>query len=126
MLKLLSAAALLCAAALAAPAQTPAVPAARSGPVEIAPSDAPARRRETFDIVWRTVKENHFDPTFGGLDWAAVGERYRPLAAAARTDAEFYGVLRRMLGELKLSHFAIYPPGALDGAPAAASGAGAR
>ncbi|HEX8117160.1 MAG TPA: S41 family peptidase, partial [Pyrinomonadaceae bacterium] len=102
MIKLFTAAILLCVAAQAAAAQT-------------APAQSTdALRRETFEMVWRTVNENHFDPTFGGLDWAAIGERYRPLAAAAKTDAEFYGVLRRMIGELKLSHFAIFPPGALD------------
>src|SRR5687767_11221176 len=104
MRKFLPAAVLLCLAAQAAAAQTPA-----------ATADTAALRRETFDVVWRTVNESHFDPTFGGIDWAAVGERYRPLAAAARTDAEFYGVLRRMVDELKLSHFAIFPPGAFEG-----------
>src|SRR5215211_560968 len=117
MRKFLPAAMLLCLAAQAA--------AAQAAPVQT-PADAAALRREAFDVVWRTVNENHFDPTFGGLDWAAIGERYRPLAAAARTDAEFYSVLRRMVGELKLSHFAIYPPGAFDDAAPPAGGAGAR
>lgn len=126
MLKLLAAAVLLCVAAQAAQAQTPAAAAASPEPAKTATADASARRRETFDVVWRTVNENHFDPTFGGLDWAAIGERYRPLASAAGTDAEFYGVLRRMVGELKLSHFAIYPPNAFDAAPPSAGGAGAR
>lgn len=99
---LLQALALACCAALTAAAQT-------------AAADASAERREAFETVWRTVNENHFDPTFGGLDWAAVGERYRPLAAAAKSDAEFHDLLRRMVGELKLSHFFIYPPGALGG-----------
>lgn len=104
MRKFLPAAVLLCLLAQAAAAQTAA-----------APADTAALRREAFDVVWRTVNESHFDPTFGGVDWAAVGERYRPLAAAAKTDAEFYGVLRRMVGELKLSHFAIFAPGAFEG-----------
>ena len=29
-------------------------------------------RQESFDKVWRTVKEKHFDPTFGGVDWDKV------------------------------------------------------
>jgi carboxyl-terminal processing protease len=123
MLKLLAAAVLLCLAAQAAPAQTP---AAQAEPAQTAPADVSARRREAFEMVWRTVNENHFDPTFGGLDWAAIGERYRPLAAAAGTDAEFHGLLRRMVDELKLSHFAIYPPGAFDAPPAPAGGARAE
>jgi carboxyl-terminal processing protease len=97
-------------------AQDSAPPAARSA---TAGGSAPAAvRRDTFDMVWRTVNDNHFDPTFGGLDWARLRTRYEPLALSADTDAEFHDVLRRMVGELKLSHFAIYPPGALDSPPA--------
>ncbi len=70
-------------------------------------------RQETFDIVWRTVKEKHFDPTLGGLDWDKVREQYAPRAASAKSDAEFYGVLRQMLGELHQSHFNIIPPQAV-------------
>lgn len=70
-------------------------------------------RQETFDIVWRTVKEKHFDPTLGGLDWDKVREQYAPRAAAAKSDSEFYSVLRQMLGELHQSHFNIIPPEAI-------------
>jgi carboxyl-terminal processing protease len=75
-----------------------------------APSDA---RQESFDIVWRTVKDKHFDPTLGGLDWNKVREQYSPRAAAAKTNTEFYDVLRQMLGELHQSHFNIIPPEAI-------------
>lgn len=75
-----------------------------------APSDA---RQESFDIVWRTVKDKHFDPTLGGLDWNKVREQYSPRAAAAKSNTEFYDVLRQMLGELHQSHFNIIPPEAI-------------
>lgn len=76
-------------------------------------SDTAGVRQETFDIVWRTVKDKHFDPTLGGLDWDKIREQYAPLAAAAKTDTEFYAVLRQMLGELHQSHFNIIPPEAI-------------
>jgi len=95
------------------------------GVVAVAGGNQKTVRRDTFDLVWRTVHENHFDPTFGGLDWAQVRARYEPLALSAGTEAEFHDVLRRMVGELKLSHFAIYPPGALDTAPASGAAGGA-
>ena len=69
-------------------------------------------RRQSFEKVWTTVNEKHFDPTFGGVDWQRVREIYEPKALAAKSDAEFYAVLRQMLAELKLSHFAILPPDA--------------
>lgn len=74
--------------------------------------DAAELRRQSFDKVWTTINEKHFDPTFGGVDWQKVRETYEPKASAAKTDAELYAVLRQMLGELKLSHFGILPPDA--------------
>lgn len=87
-------------------AQTPTVspgqnPAAQPGEAEL--------RRQAFDKVWTTINEKHYDPTFGGVDWAHVREVYAPKAAAAGTRNEFHAVLRQMIGELKLSHFGIYP-----------------
>ncbi|HXF05498.1 MAG TPA: S41 family peptidase [Blastocatellia bacterium] len=78
----------------------------------VAPARTPAElRREAFDIVWTTVKEKHFDPTFGGVDWDQVRQKYRPRLDAITTDQEFYDLLQQMLGELRQSHFNIYPPG---------------
>jgi carboxyl-terminal processing protease len=76
-------------------------------------TDATSLRQEAFDIVWRTVKEKHFDPTFGGVDWDAMREKYQPKVAAAKSDREFYGLLQQMLEELGQSHFAIIPPEAV-------------
>lgn len=66
-------------------------------------------RRQSFEKVWQTINDNHFDPTFGGVDWQKTREIYAPQIAAAKTDAEFYRIMQRMIGELKLSHFSIYP-----------------
>lgn len=70
-------------------------------------------RQQTFDIVWRTVKDKHFDPTFGGVDWDKVRQQYEPRLTAIKTDAELYRLLQQMLGELKQSHFNIVPPEAV-------------
>jgi carboxyl-terminal processing protease len=72
-----------------------------------------ARRAETFEIVWRTVKENHFDPSFGGVDWDAVHVEFAPRASAARTDRELHLLLQLMLNRLGQSHFNIIPPEAI-------------
>jgi carboxyl-terminal processing protease len=66
-------------------------------------------RQQAFDKVWNTVNERHYDPTFGGVDWAKMREIYAPKAAAAKTRPEFHSVLRQLLAELKLSHFGIFP-----------------
>lgn len=70
------------------------------------------QRNEVFQFVWEEVRRSHYDPTLGGIDWDAVRETYAPKARAAESDADFYGVLNAMLGELKQSHFGVIPPGA--------------
>jgi carboxyl-terminal processing protease len=67
-------------------------------------------RSQTFEIVWQSVKDHYYDPTFGGVDWDAVKLKYAPKIESAKTDAEFHGLLNAMLGELKQSHFAVIPP----------------
>lgn len=69
-------------------------------------------RLEAFNMVWNTVNEKHYDPTFGGVNWVKVGETYKPKALAAKSDIEFHAILRQMLGELKLSHFGVHPKSA--------------
>jgi carboxyl-terminal processing protease len=68
----------------------------------------PATDLAGFEEVWRLVRDHFYDPTFRGLDWAAVGERYRPLAAAAASDEERSAVINRMLSELEVSHTGHY------------------
>ena len=72
------------------------------------PSEA-EKRRESFEIVWSTVKESFYDPTFGGVDWDKVYERYSPRVIKAGSDEEFHLLLQEMLNELRQSHFLIIP-----------------
>lgn len=63
-----------------------------------------------FETVWQTINDQYFDPTFGGVDWQTVHERYRPLIAAAQEDETFYELVNKMLFELNVSHVAVVPP----------------
>src|SRR5947209_1533185 len=92
-----------------APSQTLTTPA----PAQVAKSEEAAaveRRSEAFEIVWRTVKENHFDPTFGGVDWDAVRAEFAPLVERAASDRELHALLQQMLNRLGQSHFNIITP----------------
>ena len=64
---------------------------------------------ETFDTVWKIVKDTHFDPAFDLAEWDRVGQELRPKAVAAKTPGELRGVLAEMLGRLGLSHFGVIP-----------------
>lgn len=63
-----------------------------------------------FDDVWETIRARYYDPSFHGIDWRHEREEFRPLAAAARSPAEFYAVLRRMVGLLRDAHTRVYAP----------------
>jgi len=65
------------------------------------------RNVQSFETVWQTVNEKHYDPTFGGVDWQALYGRYEPRIAAADSVEEFYELTNRMLFELNLSHLLV-------------------
>ena len=62
---------------------------------------------QSFEAVWQTVNEKHYDPTFGGLDWQEVHDRYRPRFASVKGDPEFRSTINEMLFELGLSHLLV-------------------
>jgi carboxyl-terminal processing protease len=80
-------------------------------------AEAAARRQESFEIVWQTVKDYHFDPTYGGVDWDKVRAEFAPRVAATRTDRELHYLLQQMLNRLGKSHFAVIPPESIPALP---------
>jgi len=74
-------------------------------------------RREIAEAAWKTVRDKHYDPKLGGVDWDAMLKKYEPRALGAPDDATFYRTLNDMLGELGQSHMMITGPGAGDDQP---------
>ena len=77
------------------------------------PSTA-ALREKTFELVWKTVNEKYFDPTFGGVDWKKIHEEYAPRVAQTKNDEELIELLTEMVGKLPVSHLEIVPAAALE------------
>jgi len=75
-----------------------------------APTDIHTVYQQVFETVWVTVNDKYFDPTFGGLDWKEVHDRYQPQIAAVKDDQAFYFLINKMLFELNVSHIGIIPP----------------
>jgi carboxyl-terminal processing protease len=69
----------------------------------------PTVNLESFEKVWTTIRDKHWDPKLGGLDWQAVHDELRPKVQAAKTPAAVRDVLNDMLGRLKQTHFGILP-----------------
>lgn len=81
-------------------------------PLEIRATRAVSRREEMSDVflqVWSSYAGNYYDPFFHGLDWAAVRERYRPLAEECQTKQELYDLVNDMIRELRSSHVHLTP-----------------
>ena len=70
----------------------------------------PSGRQIAFDFVWGTIDQRYFDAQFNGIDWKAIGDRYRPQAMATRYDDDFWDLLDRMSGELHDSHTRVETP----------------
>lgn len=84
----------------------------------------PQIRQKTFEKIWKTVNEKFYDANFGGIDWKAARMRYAPQVAAVKSDAEFYELMEKMLGEFKVSHLQVITPDTLArlGEPGATTG----
>lgn len=63
----------------------------------------------TFDAAWRIVRETHFDTTFNGVDWVALRDSLRPVAARATREDRVRELILDMLGRLGQSHFTLIP-----------------
>jgi len=64
---------------------------------------------ESFEHVWSTVRDKHWDPKLGGLDWQAVHDELRPKLDSAATMDQARAVMTDLLDRLKQTHFAIVP-----------------
>ena len=62
---------------------------------------------QSFDLVWSTVHESHWDETFGGHDWEKVRTKYRPKLRQVKNRTELVNLLQAMVNELELSHYRI-------------------
>lgn len=60
--------------------------------------------RAVFDEAWQVLNDHYYDRTFHGVDWKAVGEKYRSLLGEVSTRRDLNYLVGQMLGELNSSH----------------------
>ena len=75
--------------------------------------------RAAFDEAWQTINDRYYDKTFHGVDWKAVGQKYRGLLDDVSVRQDFNYLITQMFGELNSSHTGVFggtaePPGAPD------------
>ena len=64
---------------------------------------------ESFEYVWTTIRDRHFDPELNGVDWAAVREELLPEVEQAERMSKARAVMYDLIARLGQSHFAIFP-----------------
>jgi carboxyl-terminal processing protease len=64
---------------------------------------------DSFEKVWTTIRDKHWEKNPGGLDWQAIHTEFRPRVERAKNIDEVRGILKEMLERLHQTHFAILP-----------------
>jgi len=66
--------------------------------------DPAAEWAQMYDDAWRITRDWFYDPKMHGMDWNALGERYRKLVpfVASRADLDF--IFGELMGELDSGH----------------------
>ncbi len=73
--------------------------------------NSPEKQRQinSFEQVWRTIRDKHWQKNPGGLDWDAIHAEFAPRMQRATSDEEAIAIIREMLGRLHQTHFGIFP-----------------
>jgi carboxyl-terminal processing protease len=79
---------------------------------------------DSFEHVWTTIRDKHWEKKPGGLDWDAIHAEFRPRVERARNTEEVRALLREMLGRLHQTHFGIVPADVYQAVAEAAGGDG--
>jgi carboxyl-terminal processing protease len=66
------------------------------------------RQIASFEKVWTTIRDKHWQKNPGGLDWQAIHAEFYPRIENAKSDEEALAIMREMLGRLKQTHFGIF------------------
>jgi carboxyl-terminal processing protease len=64
---------------------------------------------DSLEKVWTTVRDRHWDPTLGGVDWTAAHQTALRKIQTAKNMEQARSSMSEMLAKLKQSHFAIIP-----------------
>jgi len=79
--------------------------------VSASPDDASAARhlsaktrKQVLERTWKEIHDHYYDPSFNGVNWDDVRNRYLPLVVAAKSDGDFYALMSAMTSELHDAH----------------------
>ena len=64
---------------------------------------------ESFDVIWRTIKDSHWDPEKVGQSWDEHREKLYPKIQEAKSIDEAREIMGELISGLKQSHFGVIP-----------------
>ena len=73
-----------------------------------------AEHVESFEYVWNSIRNKHWDPDLNGVDWDQAREDLLPRVENATTDGEARAAMNELLARLGQSHFGIIPSSAYE------------
>ncbi|MFE9607392.1 S41 family peptidase [Streptomyces sp. NPDC006012] len=77
--------------------------------------DPAAEWRQMYDEAGRIMRDQFWRSDLGGVDWAGVLDRYRPVLARVATHDDLVDLLWEVQGELGASHAYVMPRGGYGG-----------
>lgn len=77
---------------------------------------------QSFEYVWTTIRDKHWQTKPGGLDWQAVHDEFRPKVESADSMDAARAAMQEMLDRLHQTHFAIVPADLYSNMDGGASG----
>jgi carboxyl-terminal processing protease len=63
----------------------------------------------SFEYVWKTIRDKHWDPKLGGLNWQSLHDEMGSKVERAGTPEKAREVINSMLEKLKQTHFGVFP-----------------
>jgi carboxyl-terminal processing protease len=80
---------------------------------------------DSFERVWTTIRDTHWEKNPAGLDWQAIHDEFGPKVAKAANMDEARVAIREMLARLHQTHFALFPATVYDAVREDSAGPGA-
>ena len=68
----------------------------------------------SFEVLWRTVRDQNPDPKLNGLDWQQVHDSIRPQIENAKSMDEVRDIMRGVVARLDASHYSVIPSDRYD------------
>ncbi len=63
---------------------------------------------QIFNEAWRIQRDWFYDPGMHGVDWQAIGDKYRPFVASCGNRSDLNYLIGEMIGELNIGHTYVY------------------